>query len=132
MSQRLTRDYKYLKHYSPDVHQHIGKEPPCFLPLMRVVYEQLGDSPISLGVPLGGVVAEQHDLHQGYEDHADSWWPAAVLLLVSPVCIREVTFAFGRTTQQKGREIGTGKVLIYFIFKIYFIRYVFVLFFRVF
>lgn len=67
------------------MHQHISNEPPRLLPLVRVIDEQLSDGAISLRVALGSIIAEQHDLHQGDEDHADSWWPATVLLFVASV-----------------------------------------------
>lgn len=65
--------------------QHIRKEPPRFIPSMRVVYKQLGDRSIRVDIPLGCVVHEQYDLHQRDDDHADRRRPAAVLLLVGAV-----------------------------------------------
>ena len=67
------------------MHQHISNEPPSLLPLVWVIDEQLGDGSIGLRMPFSSVVAEEHDFHQGDEDHADSWWPAAVLFFVGTV-----------------------------------------------
>lgn len=52
---------------------------------MRVVYEDLGDGPLSLRTSMRRVIAEQHYLYQRDQDHADRWWPAGVFLLVRAV-----------------------------------------------
>lgn len=52
---------------------------------MRIVYKDLRNRPLRLRASIGCVIAEEHDLHQRDEDHADGWWPAGVLLFVGPV-----------------------------------------------
>lgn len=76
---------------------------------MRVVDEELSNGPRRVSLALRSVVHEEDDLHQGYKDHADRRRPAAVLLLVCAVCVREEGFAgWFDVTQDggKGRETG--------------------------
>lgn len=77
------------------MHEHIRQEPPRLVPLVRIVNEYLCDRSRRVSVSLRGIVAEEYDFHERYEDHADGWWPAGVLLLVGAVCVREVGLAMG-------------------------------------
>jgi hypothetical protein len=81
------------------VDQHVGNKPPRLLSLVRIVNEYLGNRSIRVHVPLRGVITEQCDLHEGDQDHTDSWWPAAVFLFVGTICVGEESFAMGCLTK---------------------------------
>lgn len=85
------------------MYQHIRDEPPRLVSFMRVVDKEFGDGSVRLCLPVSSIIAEEDDLHQGDEDHADGGRPAAVFLLVSSVCVGEDGFATG----------GRGRCLVH-------------------
>lgn len=74
---------------SPDMHQHVGNEPPCLLPFVRIVDEKFRNRPGGVSFPVSGVVTKQYNLNHRYQYHADGGRPARVLFLVSAVCVCE-------------------------------------------
>lgn len=73
--------------------QHVGQEAPRLLPLVGVVYKYLRDGARGVSLALGGVIAEQHYLRYWYDDHADGWRPAGILLLVGAVYVSKYALA---------------------------------------